>query len=291
MKQLIIILLGLCTISSCTRDKKYYNADLKNVIYAGARSSSYGIRPFPDNKTWLNILEEMKASFPGSDASAIWIVGELKGEDSCRLYFPANGENYEYTHFEELDKHESYLTFFDQNNIKVFLQVEPGKADVEKLIDLVLNRYKHHSSVIGFGVDVEWYDHSDRPGWGIPVNDSTARIWEEKVKSHNQNYNLFLKHWDREWMPPNYRGEIIFVSDSQIFDTMSDMVDEFDTYWADYFYPNMVMYQVGYPADKKWWSKLSDPPKNLGDSIADRVKQNCGIFWVDFTLKEVFMDE
>lgn len=290
MKQFIILVLGLCIISSCTRNNKEYSADLKNVIYAGARSSSYGIRPFPDNQTWLNILQKMKNSFPGSEASAIWIVGELKGEDSCRLYFPSNGKTHDYIHFEKYDKHESYLTFFDQNNIKVFLQVEPGKADVPKLIDLVLNRYKHHPSIIGFGVDVEWYGHSDRPGWGIPVNDSTARKWESKVKSYNQNYKLFLKHWDREWMPANYRGEIIFVSDSQIFDRMSDMLDEFDSYWADYFYPNMVMYQVGYPADKKWWGDLPVPPKNLGDSIARRVKQNCGIFWVDFTLKEVLLD-
>jgi hypothetical protein len=203
------------------------------------------------------------------------------------LFFPSDGKQYENIHFEDLDKHELFLDQFDQNDVDVFLQVEPGSADVVQLIDLVLNRYKHHPSVVGFGVDVEWYSHSERRGWGIPVTDSTAAIWESAVKSHNSDYRLFLKHWDREWMPSSYRGDIVFVSDSQIFEKMSDMLDEFDHYWAEYFYPSMVMFQYGYRSDKKWWDQLEDPVKTLGDSVAARVEQECGLYWVDFTLRDV----
>jgi len=72
-----------------------------------------------------------------------------------------------------------------------------------------------------------------------------------------------------------------------LIEKMSDMFNEFDDYWADYFYPNTVVFQFGYPSDKKWWGQLNNPYKTLGDSIANRVKQQCGLYWVDFTLRDV----
>ena len=191
--------------------------------------------------------------------------------------------------FLDQDKHESYLEYFDKNGIKVYLQVEPANGDLITLIDLVLGRYKHHDCVIGFGVDVEWYKQSDKPGWGIPVSDASAKLWEERVKYHNQNYQLFLKHWDRKWMPPNYRGDILFVSDSQIFKNFNKMLSEYIEYWADYFKPNMVGYQFGYVSDRKWWEQMNNPPKLMGNTIAHYIDQKCGIFWVDFTLRDVLL--
>ena len=191
--------------------------------------------------------------------------------------------------FLDQDKHESYLEYFDKNGIKVYLQVEPANGDLITLIDLVLGRYKHHDCVIGFGVDVEWYKQSDKPGWGIPVSDASAKLWEERVKYHNQNYQLFLKHWDRKWMPPNYRGDILFVSDSQIFKNFNKMLSEYIEYWADYFKPNMVGYQFGYVSDRKWWEQMNNPPKLMGNTIAHYIDQKCGLFWVDFTLRDVLI--
>ena len=43
-----------------------------------------------------------------------------------------------------------YLNDFDNRGVKVWLQVEPGLADIETLIDLVLTQYGHHSSIVGF---------------------------------------------------------------------------------------------------------------------------------------------
>lgn len=257
------------------------------VIYAGVRSSSYGIKPFPDPEAWRIAMTHMKGLFPGSAPCAIWIVGEFRGPRDCQLYFPSEGKSYPHIRFHETDKHERYLTYFDKTGIKVYLQVEPAHADIPVLIDLVLNRYKHHECVIGFGVDVEWYREADHPEWGAKVDDATAKEWEARVKSHNGNYQMFLKHWDRSWMPPTYRGDIIFVSDSQIFEEFSPMLEEFVEYWAEYFKPNAVFFQIGYESDKKWWIKMNNPPKTMGEAIAARVEQACGIFWVDFTLRDV----
>lgn len=259
----------------------------KNIIYAGVRSSSYGINPFPEPSEWHTAIQTMTGYFDGASPCAIWIVGEFRRNKACHLYFPSDGKAYTNIEFDEIDKHEEYLRYFDSVGIKVFLQVEPASADMLTLIDLVLNRYKHHTCVVGFGVDVEWHRESENPEWGVPVDDSQAETWERRVKSHNYQYKLFLKHWDRNWMPKNYRGDIVFVDDSQILDNLDAMLEEFGEYWSAYFYPNLVLFQIGYPSDKPWWQKIDNPPADIGKAIARRIKQDCGIFWVDFTLRDV----
>jgi hypothetical protein len=257
------------------------------VVFAGVRSSHYGIKPFPQPAAWEKAIKTMAGHFEGSTPCAIWIVGELKRPKDVHLFFPGNGKTYPHIEFDTVDQHEAYLTAFDQAGIKVFLQVEPANADMGTLIDLVLGRYGQHPCVIGFGVDVEWHREADNPSWGVKIDDSTAREWEAKVKSYNQDYRLFLKHWDRRWMPPNFRGEIIFVDDSQIFKRSEDMVSEFVNDWANYFYPSLVVFQVGYKSDKPWWEKMVNPPQNLGEEIWKRVKQRCAFIWVDFSLRDV----
>jgi hypothetical protein len=297
MKQILFfsLILSLALFISCgKKDKKKYTVDktirVENVLYAGARSSSYGIRPFPDPNGWQSVMDTMKNYFKGSTACAIWIVGRMHGDRKCRLEFTPDGQTDTSLVFLDYDKHEVYLQHFDSTGIKVFLQVEPANASMIRLIDLVLNRYKHHPCVIGFGIDVEWFREAENPEWGVKVSDDSAKAWEQQVKSINPDYKLFLKHWDRNWMPPTYRGDLIFVSDSQIFKKMDDMLEEFVVYWADYFKPNMVFYQFGYRSDKSWWQNLDNPPQEIGNTIARNISQNCGIFWVDFTLRDVFPD-
>jgi len=257
------------------------------VLFAGVRSSNYGIKPFPEPPGWQKAIRTITGYFEGSSPCAVWIVGELRRPKDCHLYFPGDGKQYPHIEFDAIDKHEAFLSAFDKAGIKVFLQVEPANADMDTLIDLVLGRYKHHECVIGFGVDVEWHREADNPGWGVKVDDAMAEQWDAKVKSHNPQYRLFLKHWDNRWLPSKYRGDIIFVDDSQEFKKFEEMVTEFVNDWANHFYPNTVFFQIGYPSDRAWWQQLSNPPKTIGNAIRERVKQECGIFWVDFTLREV----
>lgn len=41
------------------------------------------------------------------------------------------------------------------------------------------------------------------------------------------------------------------------------------------------------PAEWEKWSRLPEPPRTLGQAIAARIEQTCGIIWVDFTLRDV----
>jgi len=279
----LVGLAALLSLSSCARPPSPSAAP--RVAFAGVRSSIYGLKPFPGPDSWKKAIMAMAGHHPGATPVAVWIVGHLGRPRDCVLEFPGDGQAYPDIRFDEFDRHEPYLEAFDRAGIKVFLQVEPAHADVKTLIDLVLGRYGKHPSVIGFGVDVEWHREADRPQEGVPVDDDTGRQWEAWVKAHDPAYRLFIKHWDERWLCPTYRGDIVFVDDSQIVDSAEALVKEFEA-WGKHFYPNPVMFQIGYPSDRPWWSKMPEPPKTLGRAIAARIDQPCGIVWVDFTLRE-----
>jgi hypothetical protein len=188
--------------------------------------------------------------------------------------------------FSSSDFNENYLTEFDRRGIRVWLQVEPGAALMTDLVDIVLNRYKHHPCVIGFGVDVEWLDTQSFPGGRRPT-DVEASAWEAKVHSHASSYALFLKHYSPNRMPPTYRGNILFVDDSQQFSGLSSCINEFKA-WGATFSPSKVAFQFGYPDDRPWWSTLKNPPATIGNAILANVPNTSGLFWVDFTITEVF---
>ncbi len=127
----------------------------------------------------------------------------------------------------------------------------------------MLKRYRHHPSVAGFGVDVEWFNPRGAD-LNDPVTDELAQRWDAKVTSYGPAYSLFLKHFDQSAMPPTYRGQIVFVDDSQELRNVDNFLAEMKA-WADRYYPNPVMYQVGYDTDQAWWSKEAKPvPKTLG---------------------------
>lgn len=258
-------------------------------LNAGLRSSVYGINPFPDTTWWYNVASDMAGKFDEASPAVIWILGYTTN-DGCYLGFPNPnpGTTYNKIFFSSTDKNERFLDAFDNSGVKVWLQVEPGQADILTVIELVFQKYGHHSCIMGFGIDVEWYKENERPGWGVPVKDSEAELWEQKVKSFNPNHKLFLKHWDRDWMPPGYRGEICFISDSQGFSNLSGMLNEFSDYWADYFNPAKVGFQFGYPNDKTWWSKLNDPPGDIGKDLLDRCTNISDLYWVDFTAYDIW---
>jgi hypothetical protein len=65
------------------------------------------------------------------------------------------------------------------------------------------------------------------------------------------------------------------------------MLNEFAA-WGEAFAPAAVGFQYGYPADKAWWQDLPDPPKDMGQALLDKVPNTQGLFWVDFTVLDVF---
>jgi hypothetical protein len=260
-------------------------------LRAGLRASNYGITPWPSPTWWVNSVTSMASRFPTSTGSGVFVVVETAGRGpDCWAHFPnPDGGTYPGVQFDSTDMSEADFDAFDLAGIKVWLQVEPSACDVPMLIDLLMRRYGHHTSVIGFGVDAEWYlNRSYRNG--KPVTDAEAQAWVQKVRTYNPSYKVFLKHWLQDRMPPTYRDGLVFIDDSQGFRSLSDMVAEF-TAWGQAFAPSPVGFQYGYAGDKRWWSALADPPRDIGNAILASVPNTSDLVWVDFTAYDIWPPE
>jgi hypothetical protein len=263
-------------------------------LRAGLRASNYGITPFPSPTWWSNSINSMASRFPGSTPEQVAVVVEVLGgggKHRCWAHFPNPNPsiNWQNVVFDTSDLFESSFAAFDQNGIKVWLQVEPADCDVSMLVDLVMARYGTHQSVIGFGVDVEWY-RKDISTNGKAVTDAEAQAWVNRTRSYNANYLVFLKHWLTEKMPPTYRDGLVFIDDSQGHGSLNNMVSEFSN-WGQTFSPSPVGFQYGYKSDKRWWRKLSDPPLTIGNAILNAVPNTRDLLWVDFTAYDIWPPE
>jgi hypothetical protein len=107
------------------------------------------------------------------------------------------------------------------------------------------------------------------------------------VRSVDTNYSIFLKHYAQRWMPPIYRGTILFIDDSQGFSSLTSMVSEFKA-WGVSFPSNRVAFQFGYKIDTTWWQQYADPASTIGHALRSEIPNLYGIFWVDFTINTVF---
>ena len=264
--------------------------------WAGIRISSYGMKRsfgennFPSPDRMASFADKMESCYEGSTGAHILIVGTVSEKDwSCRLAFPLSHDIDRVTGRDE-DFYEEYLDAFDKAGQEVWLQVEPGDADLVELAREVMSRYSHHSSVRGFGIDVEWYQPEGTDGYGTELDNETAMDVLIAVQEINPDYTVFVKHWDNRWLPDDMEG-FIYVNDSQGFragrntTALEEMADDFAA-WAFLFDPCPVMFQIGYNADEDIWGDMENPAKELGQAILDACfsENDKGIIWVDFTL-------
>ena len=252
---------------------------------AGIRSSTYGRPDDPGPGYWARTGTEIAAKFPGAKPEAIWIVSRLKGRGTEMSFPVPPGTDPLITGMSE-DISEPVLKLFDELGYRVWLQTEPGWAPIEEVFHVILERYGHHKCVVGVGVDVEWH-RSNNPDAGDPVTDEMAEAWLAEARSHDPSYRMFLKHFRQDVMPPAARDGILFVDDSQIFDSADAMIAEFAE-WGKSFAPAPVGFQYGYRTDKPWWGPMKDPVKEIGDRILAAAPNTEMLIWVDFSIQDVF---
>ncbi|MDH3385777.1 MAG: DUF5011 domain-containing protein, partial [Nitrosopumilus sp.] len=267
---------------------------------AGWRSSQYGDylssgHDQSDPAYWISVAQQMSAKFPGFTPGGVLVIGEIDGAPgtatSTFLPFPKPTGSYPNVNFGTTDTIEPLLDAYDSAGLKVYLQVESADADIPMLMNLIMDRYKHHPSVIGFGVDAEWYHEAQFPGWGRPLTDSEVNAWAAQVKTFNPDYDLLVKHWDASYLSNARPDNVLFLTDSEKIGSLSAATNEYIG-WIDHFGDAQVGYQIGYPSDQSWWSKLSDPASEIMNPvITARPNANIGaIFWVDFSVLAAFPD-
>ena len=266
----------------------------KGINWAGLRCSPYGFeqdgtnQSFPTTSQFNTFASKMAASYPGSKGTFVWIVGVIDDAYNCNLNFPVANKNLKNITDTNRDDNTNFLKMAEKNGYDVWLQVESGNADLYELAWIILNKYKKYSCVKGFGVDVEWYKPAGTKGRGSKISDATAEKLNKLVKMIDPSYTVFFKHWMPSYMPPSYRSDLIFVTDSQGLRSLENYRESM-TEWATKFSKNPVFLQIGYDRDESIWGndQYENPTQYLGTYISqDFINKNpIGIIWVDFTLR------
>lgn len=276
----------------CNSDNQF-EPGVGKIEWAGFRFSEGGVKSernygkIPDGDRWVEFVEKMKSNFNEDAKPTVIVIVSQNSHDVINGFgFPAPDgySETEYIHYDSSDKFEKILTKFDEVGFNVWLQVEPGDNDLIDLAKIVFKQYGHHTCVKGYGIDLEWWYRRD-DGKGSKLSDDYAKKVVDYIKSINPEYTVFAKHWKIDYMPETYREGLIFIDDSQGFNSISSMKREFKE-WAEAFSNNPVMFQIGYEADEHLWIKS---PVDFAKSVIDEVTQynkHAGIIWVDFTMKD-----
>jgi hypothetical protein len=270
MKSLLVLvsLLGW-SVASPAATLKWSGARNPCKISAGDGVTQMGTKigkflTLTNNAEWAQVIFNVNNRFQGSTPWVTLAVGTMP---ETTLLAP--------------EEHEKFLAHMTGLGVDVFLEVMPRKTnDVPAALDQWLSKFKHHACVKGIGVDLEFYKR---------VDDATAKAWDERIKSHNAKYRMFLKHWEEAFMPPTYRSDIIFINTSS--EASVEALNMEFAQWAAHFAPSAVAFQFGYPADEDgmdgknttgWW-KLNDPIKDWGHALLAQIKspeQEIGFLWV-----------
>ncbi len=272
-------------------------------INMGFSAARFGISPFPDPEYWSETGKDMSGKFSGSGTQGIWVIGGVWKGGICYLNFPSS-KKYPYVVFSKTDENEAYLDYFDLNGIPIILQIEPGEANIEDVIKLVLDQYSHHPCVTGIGVDVEWYK-CESNFQGKQVSDEEAAEWYELINTYghrntpssfpwyypanisNKNYTLALTHWQVSKMPPTYRDGIYFLYDGLGFSSIHQMKNKC-IQWGESFPDSPVGFYIGFPVDKSWWGSYDDPYYTIGETLLNNVSNAKGIYWVEFSITDLY---
>jgi hypothetical protein len=273
------------SISQPSTEAGYCAQDDEDVKNVGFRFSVYGARRTPNTKEyWYNSAEKFNSYFTNTRPEFIWIVGNLRNK-GCNLGFPAETDH-PMIHSSETDLYDETFRLFSKMGVKVWLSFEPGHAPVDELLHLILKQYSHHSCIVGIGIDVEWNDCAEGSK-GTPVSDEDALRWIAIAKQYNADYQFMFRHWLPSVMPPTVRENVKFVSNSQMFPSLTRLVREFQR-WGEAFYPAPIGFQIGYPRDQEWWGEFDNPPKTIADSLFAAIPNLNSLYWVDFSTQSVF---
>src|SRR5664279_2589895 len=118
---------------------------------------------------------------------------------------------------------EVMLSAFDAAGLKIILAIEPGNADINVLATKILNKYKNHPSVIGFGMDNEWYKGEKGT---VAMTAAEATTFRDTIEAVNPNYVTMIKHFNSAMLPPNI-ARVIYLTDTCNFSSLSAAVDAY----------------------------------------------------------------
>lgn len=194
-------------------DESYKNytfpqATYQQVTYKGVYNNADYSKPADE---WVAAAKK----FGGENAVVDLVVGQANVKGQCWLFFPVSESKVSDSKYiissSQTDLPGLYLQAADEADVKVILNLQPQKANVSELIDIVLDRYSHHASVVGINIDMEW----KKTGRAYYVSNEERDEWLRRVKSYDESYKLFLTYFLDYTYFPDDTDDLIVVYDGQ----------------------------------------------------------------------------
>lgn len=138
------------------------------------------------------------------------VVAQAHENNLTYVPFPIENRKYIYS-YSQTDSVEPYLKRFDEDGLKVILSIQPMKADVADVIDVVLSRYGHHKSVVGVNIDMEW----KLTGTPYHVSNEERNAWLKEIQSHNSDFKLFLTYFKDNTYFPDDAQDLVILYDGE----------------------------------------------------------------------------
>jgi len=141
------------------------------------------------------------------------VVAQAQRDGLCFVPFPYNNgvpKQYIYS-WVTTDQVEPYLKQLEKDNRKVILSIQPNKANVSEVLDLILSKYGNFKNILGINIDTEWKD----TGMTEHVNNTERDAWVAKIHSHNPDYKLFLTNYENYTYFPSDSNDIVILYDEQ----------------------------------------------------------------------------
>lgn len=209
---------------------------------------------------WVDITRQ----FGGNQGVFDLVIAQANSDGFVYLPFPISSENYLRADT-EVDNAEPYLDKFDSNGLKVILSIQPLRANITQIIDILLSRYGHHHSIIGVNIDLEWKE-SEMPNH---VNNEERDIYLNELRKYNLEYKLFLTYFQNYTHFPQDDEDLVILYDGQS-DTQQNLLKHYREL-AQYY--NTTGIYTGY--------STSTPPAASLDSILIAVPDTAYIIHTD----------
>ena len=234
-----------------------------NLLYQGVWNNSDFMLP---PREWMNA-----ALFYGGSKSVIDIVvAQANSDGFVHTQFPMKDSAYVRS-YSEVDRIEPYLVNCDELNIKVILSIQSLQADIPQLLQLLLDRYGDHPSLIGVNIDMEW----KHTGIIHKVTDVERDRWTTILASYNNSFKLFLTWYgDFENFPSN-SDKLVFLFDG-LNDTQANILLQYKLFGEKF--TNVGIY-TGYTS--------SVPPTVTTNEVLNSVPDTQYIIHTD----DVFLDK
>lgn len=199
LTELVLIYIFLSLPVSSMNDEDFTKLDYTIGVYNN----------FDFGKT-AEVWSEAAQKQGGKGAVVDLVVAQAHENGLSNLAFPFESRDFLYSST-KVDRVEPYLDEFDREGLKVILSVQPMESNVTQLIDILLSRYRHHKSIIGINIDIEW----KMTGLANHVSNEERDTWLHTIKRFNPELQLYLTYFEDHTHFPEDARDLTVLYDGE----------------------------------------------------------------------------